>query len=176
VATRVLPLHTPVAVAGSTLVAAALFNPLRRRVQLKVDRRFNRARYDADQMVAAFAGRLKDTVNADSVRDDLAGVVHQAMEPTLVSVWVNDHWSWAEGVGFEPTVTLPPQWFSRPSPSATRRALQCVTAYGNAEREVSRRGRASPSPTIAARARYASAVSLPRYSSSTSAPSSRCGS
>ena len=92
-ATRVLPLHTPVAVAGSTLVAAALFNPLRRRVQLKVDRRFNRARYDADQMVAAFAGRLKDTVNADSVRDDLAGVVHQAMEPTLVSVWVNDHWS-----------------------------------------------------------------------------------
>jgi len=92
-ATRVLPLHTPVAVAGSTLVAAALFNPLRRRVQLKVDRRFNRARYDADQMVAAFAGRLKDTVNADSVRDDLAGVVHQAMEPTLVSVWVNEHWS-----------------------------------------------------------------------------------
>jgi len=92
-ATRVLPLHTPVAVAGSTLVAAALFNPLRRRVQLKVDRRFNRARYDADQMVAAFAGRLKDTVNADSVRDDLAGVVHQAMEPTLVSVWFNEHWS-----------------------------------------------------------------------------------
>jgi hypothetical protein len=42
---------------------------------------------------AAFAGRLKDTVNADSVRDDLAGVVHQAMEPTLVSVWVNDHWT-----------------------------------------------------------------------------------
>ena len=71
-ATRVLPLHTPVAVAGSTLVAASLFSPLRRRVQLKVDRRFNRARYDADQMVAAFAGRLKDTVNLDSVRDDLA--------------------------------------------------------------------------------------------------------
>jgi hypothetical protein len=44
-------------------------------------------------MVTAFAGRLMDTVNADSVRDDLAGVVHQAMEPTLVSVWVNDHWS-----------------------------------------------------------------------------------
>jgi hypothetical protein len=41
-----------------------------------VDRRFNRARYDADQMVAAFAGRLKDTVDLDSVRDDLAGVVY----------------------------------------------------------------------------------------------------
>src|SRR5450755_1072375 len=59
----------------------------------------------------------------------------------------------AEGVGFEPTVTLPPQWFSRPSPSATRRALLCVTAYGNADRDVSRRGQASPSPTIAASAR-----------------------
>jgi len=89
-ATRVLPLHTPVAVAGSTLVAAALFSPLRRRVQLKVDRRFNRARYDADQMVAAFAGRLKDTVNLDSVRDDLATVVHRALEPTLMSVWINE--------------------------------------------------------------------------------------
>jgi hypothetical protein len=90
VATRVLPLHTPVAVAGSTLVAASLFSPLRRRVQLKVDRRFNRARYDADQMVSAFAGRLKDTVNLDSVRSDLAEVVHQALEPTLMSVWINE--------------------------------------------------------------------------------------
>jgi hypothetical protein len=89
-ATRVLPLHTPVAVAGSTLIAASLFNPLRRRVQLKVDRRFNRARYDADQMVAAFAGRLKDTVNLESVRADLATVVQQALEPTLMSVWINE--------------------------------------------------------------------------------------
>ena len=82
----------------------------------------------------------------------------------------------AEGVGFEPTVTLLPQWFSRPSPSATRRALLCATAYGNPERDVSRRGQASPSPTTAARARYASAVSLRSNSSSISAPSSRCGS
>ena len=89
-ATRVLPLHTPVAVAGSTLIAASLFNPLRRRVQLKVDRRFNRARYDADQMVAAFASRLKDNVNLAAVRDDLARVVQQALEPTLMSVWIND--------------------------------------------------------------------------------------
>jgi hypothetical protein len=91
-ATRVLPLHTPVAVAGSTLVAAALFSPLRRRVQVKVDRRFNRARYDADQMVAAFAGRLKDTADLDSVRDDLTRTVYQALEPTLMSVWVNERW------------------------------------------------------------------------------------
>jgi hypothetical protein len=71
-ATRLLSFQTPVAVAASTLVAAALFNPLWHRVQLRVDRRFNRTRYDADQMVAAFAARLKDTVDLDSVRDDLA--------------------------------------------------------------------------------------------------------
>jgi hypothetical protein len=88
-ATRVLPLHAPVAVAGSTLVAAALFGPLRRRVQVKVDRRFNRARYDADQMVAAFVARLKDSVNLNSVRDDLTHVVQQALEPSLIAVWID---------------------------------------------------------------------------------------
>ena len=89
-ATQALPvsLSTPVAVAGATLAAAALFSPLRRRVQRIVDRRFNRARYDAESTVAAFAARLKDTVDLDSVRDDLAGVVHQALEPAHVSVWI----------------------------------------------------------------------------------------
>jgi hypothetical protein len=62
---------------------------VRRRVQLRVDRWFNRARYDADQMVAGFAARLKDTVDLDSVRDDLANVVHQALEPAHVSVWIS---------------------------------------------------------------------------------------
>ena len=88
-ATRVLSVHTPVAVAASTLAAAALFNPLRRRVQQLVDRRFNRARYDADQTIAAFAARLKDTVDLDSVRDDLASVVDRALEPAHVSVWIS---------------------------------------------------------------------------------------
>jgi hypothetical protein len=88
-ATQVFRFHTPVAVAASTLAAAALFNPLRRRVQQVVDRRFNRARYDADQTVAAFAARLKDTVNLDSVRDDLATVIDQALEPAHVSVWIS---------------------------------------------------------------------------------------
>ncbi len=88
-ATRVVSINGPAAVAGSTLAAAALFNPLRRRVQRLVDRRFNRARYDADQTVTAFAVRLKDAVDLDSVRDDLASAVQQALEPAHVSVWMH---------------------------------------------------------------------------------------
>jgi hypothetical protein len=87
--TQVFKFHSTVAVAASTLVAAALFNPVRRRVQQVVDRRFNRARYDADQTVAAFAARFKDTVDLDSVRDDLAGVVIRALEPAYISVWIS---------------------------------------------------------------------------------------
>jgi hypothetical protein len=87
--TQVLRFHASVAIAVSTLVAAALFNPLRRRVQRVVDRRFNRARYDADQTVTAFAARLKDAVDLDSVRDDLAGVVQQTLEPAHLSVWLS---------------------------------------------------------------------------------------
>ena len=87
-ATRVLSFHTPVAVAASTLAAAALFSPLRRRVQRAVDRRFNRARYDADATVEAFAARLQGAVELDAVCDNLARVVHQALEPACVSVWI----------------------------------------------------------------------------------------
>jgi hypothetical protein len=87
-ATEVLGLHSTVAVAASTLVAAALFNPVRRRVQHTVDRRFNRARYDAERMVTSFAARLQDAVDPDAVRVDLTGVVHTALEPTHVSVWL----------------------------------------------------------------------------------------
>jgi hypothetical protein len=87
--TEVFGFHTPVAVAASTLAAAALFSPVRRRVQRLVDRRFNRARYDAETTVAAFADRLKDAVNLDAARDDLAQTVHQALEPAHLSVWVS---------------------------------------------------------------------------------------
>jgi len=90
-ATQVLAVKSPVAVAASTLAVAALFSPLRRRVQRAVDRRFNRARYDADQTVAAFAARLKDAVDLDAVRDDLASVVAKALEPAHVSVWMSEH-------------------------------------------------------------------------------------
>jgi len=88
-ATQVFRVHTPVAVAAATLAAAALFSPVRRRVQRMVDRRFNRTRYDADKTAAAFAARLKDAVDLDAVRDDLAGVVSRALEPAHVSVWIS---------------------------------------------------------------------------------------
>ena len=88
-ATQVFQFHAPVAVAAATLAAAALFNPVRRRVQRVVDRRFNRARYDADQTVVAFAARLKDAVDLDTVRDDLSGVVQQALEPAHLSLWIS---------------------------------------------------------------------------------------
>ena len=87
-ATQVLHFHSTVAVAAATLAAAALFNPVRRRVQHAVDRRFNRARYDAERMVTGFAARLQDAVDSDTVRADLTGMVHTALEPTHVSVWL----------------------------------------------------------------------------------------
>jgi MFS family permease len=87
-ATAVLPVKTPVAVAAATLAGAALFNPLRKRVQHAVDRRFNRARYDAEAVVAAFTARLRQTVDLDTVRGDLVGVIHEAFQPAHVSVWL----------------------------------------------------------------------------------------
>jgi predicted membrane-bound spermidine synthase len=87
-ATQVLGLTSQVAVAAATLAAAALFNPMRRRVQHRVDRRFNRARYDADNTVAAFAARLQDATDPDAVRSDLLGTVHRALEPAQVSLWL----------------------------------------------------------------------------------------
>jgi hypothetical protein len=88
-ATKVLPLTSPIGVAASTLAVAALFNPLRRRLQRAVDRRFNRARYDAEATVAVFAGNLKDAVDLDSVLDQLASAVQKALEPAHLSVWIS---------------------------------------------------------------------------------------
>ena len=86
-ATQVLDVTSQVAVAAATLAAAALFNPMRRRIQHLVDRRFNRARYDADRMLAAFAARLQDATDSDAVRSDLVATVHHALEPAHISVW-----------------------------------------------------------------------------------------
>jgi hypothetical protein len=88
--TRALPLSSPVGVAASTLAAAALFTPLRRWVQRIVDRRFNRAHYDAEATVAAFSSGLRDAVDLDWVQRDLVAVVHLSMQPSHVSVWLRE--------------------------------------------------------------------------------------
>ena len=90
-ATEVFRFRTPVAVAAATLAAAGLFHPLRQRVQRVVDRRFNRARYDADKTVAAFAARLQNAVDLDAVQAGLATAVQQTLEPAHISVWISEH-------------------------------------------------------------------------------------
>jgi hypothetical protein len=87
-ATQGFGLHAPVAVAAATLAAAALFTPLRARVQRRVDHRFNRARYDAERIVTDFAARLKDAVDPDAVRADLLDAVHRSLEPTHAGIWI----------------------------------------------------------------------------------------
>ena len=88
--TDVLPFSSPVGVAASTLAAAALFNPLRLRVQRLVDRRFNRARYDADALVASFMLRLRDAVELDAVQSGLLDAVGRAVEPAHLSIWIRE--------------------------------------------------------------------------------------
>jgi hypothetical protein len=88
--TRVLPFSSPVGVAASTLVSAALFSPLRLRLQRLVDRRFNRSRYDAEGLSAAFGSRLRDAVDLDTIRRDLLETASRAVEPTHVSLWLRD--------------------------------------------------------------------------------------
>ena len=87
-ATQVLRFSSTWAVAAATLAAAALFSPVRRRVQRVVDRRFNRARYDADAAVAAFADRLRDAVDLDMVRAEVLAAAGAALEPGHMSVWL----------------------------------------------------------------------------------------
>ena len=88
VTTGLLPFSSSVGVAASTLAAAALFNPLRKRVQRAVDRRFNRARYDAEATVAAFTASLRDAVELDAIRSDLLDAVNRAVQPSHASVWI----------------------------------------------------------------------------------------
>jgi hypothetical protein len=86
----VLPLNddSPVIVAVSTLAVVAAFGPLRTRVQTLVDKRFNRSRYDAEQTIAEFGGRLRTEVELGSLTDDLVGVVERTLQPTHLSLWL----------------------------------------------------------------------------------------
>ena len=84
----VLGSSSSVAVAASTLAAAAIFQPARRRVQRAVDRRFNRAAYDAQRTVEAFTTRLRGQVDVDGVNADLVATVERAVQPARVSVWL----------------------------------------------------------------------------------------
>ena len=76
------------AVAGSTLLVAALFQPIRRRVQHVVDRRFNRTRYDAESTVSAFAARLRDEVDLERLRAEVLATATQTVEPSAVALWL----------------------------------------------------------------------------------------
>jgi len=78
------------AVAGSTLVVAALFTPLRSRVQRAVDRRFDRARYDGERLIGAFGERLRDEVDLETIRSDILGTVDQAVRPAGVGLWLRE--------------------------------------------------------------------------------------
>jgi hypothetical protein len=86
--TNTLAISGRVGVAASTLSAAALFNPLRKRIQHLVDRRFNRTRYNADATVAAFTAKLRDAVEIDAIRADLLATVRHAVQPTHATVWI----------------------------------------------------------------------------------------
>jgi hypothetical protein len=98
--TDALPFSSTVGVAASTLAAFALFNPLRKRIQQAVDRRFNRARYDAERTVAAFAASLRDAVDLEDVQAELLGTVKRAVEPQHVSVWIRPHAGHTQGGAF----------------------------------------------------------------------------
>jgi hypothetical protein len=75
-------------VAAATLAVAAAFQPLRRRVQATVDRRFNRRRHDAARIIDAFAARLRDQVDLDALHGELLAVVDQTMQPTRATLWL----------------------------------------------------------------------------------------
>ena len=95
--------ESPVAVAGSTLVAFALFQPLLRRVQRRVDWRFDRSRYEADRAIAGFAGRLRDIVDLEAARSEVLDLVDSTIRPSRARLWIRGS---EESVGSRDAVTI----------------------------------------------------------------------
>jgi hypothetical protein len=85
---RLLGRDSSLVVAAATLTVAAIFQPLRRRVQAAVDRRFNRRRHDAARIIEGFAARLRDQVDLDALHGELLAVADKAMQPTQASLWL----------------------------------------------------------------------------------------
>jgi hypothetical protein len=88
--TNFLPSDSSLSVAASTLAVAALFNPLRRRVQAWVERRFNRSRYDAQHVMERFSGSLRQDLDPDTVVTGWVGVVSETMHPASAGVWIRN--------------------------------------------------------------------------------------
>jgi hypothetical protein len=85
---RLLPDSSSLAVAAATLAAAAVVQPVRRRIQGAVDRRFNRRRYDAARTIQGFSGRLREEVDLDVLTGELLAVVEETVQPTHTSLWL----------------------------------------------------------------------------------------
>lgn len=88
--TRPLAGSSDLAIAISILAVATMFRPLRRRVQMIVDRRFDRSRYDAARTIEAFTARLREEIDMDALRNELIGVVDHTMRPARISIWLRD--------------------------------------------------------------------------------------
>jgi hypothetical protein len=80
----------PLLVAGATLIGFMMFQPLRRRVQTWVDRRFNRSRYDTEKVIDGFAGRLQEVVDPEAVTEAWTEAVTTTMQPTTLGVWLRN--------------------------------------------------------------------------------------
>jgi hypothetical protein len=85
---RLLPQGSSLVVAGATLAVAAAFQPARRRIQQRVDRRFNRRRFDAARTIEGFSGRLRQQVDLDTLTAEVLAVVKQTMQPAQASLWL----------------------------------------------------------------------------------------